>query len=92
MKFRILFHPCTQLPREAKSLSLFVSGLNLHHVPYCVCKHGWLLQLEDLKRSPDLLNIVKIGHGQLRLIIKKYFVLPYMGIVAILVKYHIYIY
>ena len=30
-------------------------------------------------RSPDLLNNVKIGHGQLRLIIQTYFVLPYMG-------------
>ena len=48
--------------------------------------------LEDLKRSPDLLNNVKIGHGQLRLIIQTYFVLPYMGMVAILVKYHIYMY
>ena len=27
-------------------------------------------RLEDLKRSPDLLNNVKIGHGQLRLIIQ----------------------
>ena len=39
-------------------------------------------QLEDLKvlkRSPDLLNNVKIGQGQLRLIIQTYFVLPYMG-------------
>ena len=40
------------------------------------------LELEDLKvlkRSPDLLNNVKIGQGQLRLIIQTYFVLPYMG-------------
>ena len=39
-------------------------------------------KLEDqkvLKHSPDLLNNVKIGHGQLRLIIQTYFVLPYMG-------------
>ena len=53
------------------------------------------LRLEDLKvlkRSPDLLNNVIIGHCQLRLIIQTYFVLPYMGMVAILVKYHIYIY
>ena len=53
------------------------------------------LKLEDLKvlkRSPDLLNNVKIGHYQLRLIIQTYFGLPYMGMVAILVKYHIYIY
>ena len=39
-----------------------------------------------LKRSLDLLNNVKIGQGQLRLIIETYFVLPYMGVVAILVK------
>ena len=42
-------------------------------------------KLEDLKRSPDLLYNVKVGHGQLRLIIQTYFVLPYMGMVAILV-------
>ena len=41
-----------------------------------------LIKLEDLKvlkRSPDLLNNVKIGQGQLRLIIQTYFVIPYMG-------------
>ena len=35
--------------------------------------HADNLKLEDLKvlkRSPDLLNNVKIGHGQLRLIMK----------------------
>ena len=56
---------------------------------------GVKMKLEDLKvlkRSPDLLNNVKIGHNQLRLIIQTYFGLPYMGIVVILVKYHIYIY
>ena len=39
-------------------------------------------ELEDLKvlkRSPDLLNNVKIGKGQLRLIIQTKYVLPYMG-------------
>ena len=51
-----------------------------------------MLKLEDLKRSPDLLKNVKIGHGQLRLFIQTNFVLPYMGMVAILVKYHIYFY
>ena len=48
-----------------------------------------LLKLEDpkvLKRSPDLLNNVKICHGQLRYIIKTYFILPCMGVVAILVR------
>ena len=38
-----------------------------------------LEDLEVLKHSPDLLNNVKIGQGQLRLIIQTYFVLPYMG-------------
>ena len=39
-----------------------------------------LEDLKDLKRSPYLLNNVKIGQGQLRLIIQTYFVvLPYMG-------------
>ena len=40
------------------------------------------LKLEDLKvlkRSPDLINNVKIGQGQLRLIIQTYFVLPDIG-------------
>ena len=40
------------------------------------------MKLEDLKvlkRSPDLLNNVKIGQGQFRLITQTYFVLPYMG-------------
>ena len=40
------------------------------------------LKLEDLKvlkRSPDLLNNVKIGQGQLMDIIQTDFVLPYMG-------------
>ena len=32
-----------------------------------------------LKRSPDLLNNVKIGQGQLSHIIQTYFVFPYMG-------------
>ena len=42
--------------------------------------------LKALKCSPDLLNNVKIGQGQLRFIIETYFVLPYMGVVANLVK------
>ena len=36
-----------------------------------------------LKRLSDLLNNVKIGQCQLRLIIQTYFVLPYIGMVAI---------
>ena len=35
--------------------------------------------MKVLKRSPDLLNNVKIGQGQLRLIIQTYLLLPYMG-------------
>ena len=38
-----------------------------------------LEDLKVLKRSPDLLNNVQIGQGQLRLIIQTYFVLSYMG-------------
>ena len=48
-----------------------------------------IYKLEDpkvLKRSPDLLNNVKIGQGLLSLIIETYFVLPYMEVAAILVK------
>ena len=47
-------------------------------------------KLEDLKvlrRSPDLLNNVKIGQGQLQLTNnEKNFVLPHIGVAAILVK------
>ena len=39
-----------------------------------------------MERSPDLLNNVKVSQGQLRLIIETCFVLPYMRVVAILVK------
>ena len=45
-------------------------------------------KLEDLKvlrRSPDLINNVKIGQG-FTAYNKTYFVIPYMGVVAILVK------
>ena len=49
-----------------------------------------IMELEDLKvlrRSPDLLNNVKIGQGQLQLIMKQFFfVLPHIGVAAILVK------
>ena len=37
--------------------------------------------LKVLKRSPDLLDNLKIGQGQLRLIIEIYFVLPYIGVI-----------
>ena len=39
-----------------------------------------------MKHSPDFLNNVKTGQGQLIFIIQTYFVLPYMGMVAIFVK------
>ena len=45
-------------------------------------------KLEDLKvlrRSPDLINNVKIGQG-FTAYNKTYFVIPYMGVAAILVK------
>ena len=51
-----------------------------------------IIKLEDLKvlrRSPDLLNNVKIGQGQLQLIREQilfYHVWPIMGVAAILVK------
>ena len=47
-----------------------------------------ILKLEDLKvlrRSHDLFNNVKIGQG-FTAYDKTYFVLPYMGVAAILVK------
>ena len=37
------------------------------------------MDLVVLKRSPDLLNNVKVGQGQHRLTIQTYFVLPNMG-------------
>ena len=45
-----------------------------------------LEDLKGLKRSSDLLNNVKIGQRQLRLITETYFVLPYLGVAVILVK------
>ena len=53
-------------------------------------RDDWIGRLEDLKvlrRSPDLLNNVKIGQGQLQLIMEQIFVLPYMGVADILVKW-----
>ena len=46
---------------------------------------GELEDLKVLRRSPDLFNNVKIGQG-FTAYNKTYFVLPYMGIAAILVK------
>ena len=42
----------------------------------------WMLKLEDLKvlrRSPDLLHNVKIGQGQLHLIMKQFFCFTIYG-------------
>ena len=53
-------------------------------------RDDWIGRLEDLKvlrRSPDLLNNVKIGQGQLQLIMEQIFVLPYMGVAEISVKW-----
>ena len=67
----------------------------LKHIDQFLCSplirplHADNLKLEDLKvlkRSPDLLNNVKIGHGQLRLIMKYIFLYHILGVVAILVK------
>ena len=38
------------------------------------------VKLEDLRRSPDLFNNVKIGQGQLLLKVKHIFVLTHMGL------------
>ena len=54
---------------------------------FTVCSGG-IKKLEDLKvlrRSPDLINNVKIGQG-FTAYNKTYFVIPYMGVAAILVK------
>ena len=45
-----------------------------------------LEDLEVLRRSPDLLNNVKIGQGQLQLIMEQILFLPYREVAAILVK------
>ena len=47
---------------------------------------GKLEDLKVLRRSPDLFNNVKIGQG-FTAYNKTYFVLPYMGITSILVKW-----
>ena len=55
---------------------------------FAFCVLSSHVQLEDLKvlrRSPDLFNNVKIGQGFMANN-KTHFVLPYMGVAAILVK------
>ena len=51
--------------------------LNIIAVMKC---EGYITKLEDLKvlrRSPDLLNNVKVGQGQLQLIMEQILFLPY---------------
>ena len=65
--------------------------LTARHTWFARTKHVRFKQdeLEDLnalKRSPDLLYDVKIGQGQIRLIIETNVALLYMGNLAILVK------
>ena len=50
-----------------------------------VCFSNKLEDLKVLRRSPDLFNYVKIGQD-LMAYNKTYFVIPYMGVAAILVK------
>ena len=55
---------------------LFKASLTILHTATVSQKKVGLAKLEDLKvlkRSPDLLNNVKIGQGQLRLILQTYF-------------------
>ena len=60
------------------ALSDFIDSLNI----LLGCTSLKLEDLKVLKSSPDLLNNVKISHGQSRLIIQTYFVLPHMGMEA----------
>ena len=45
----------------------------------CLEVNSKLEDLKVLRRSPDLLNNVKIGQGKLQLIMEQFF-LPYMGL------------
>ena len=65
-------------------------GTSLDPLPHMLYLEHCIIfyKLEDLKvlrRSPDLFNNVKIGQG-FRAYNKTCFVLPYMGVAAILVK------
>ena len=65
LKIKILYIPKTCLPMKMWN-GMFI----IHENNFFL--HTDKLQLEDLKvlkRSPDLINNVKIGQGQLRLII-----------------------
>ena len=62
-------------------------------LPGSILQYFWpalmIMQLEDLmvlRRSPDLINNVKKGQG-FKAYNETYFVLPYMGVAAILVKW-----
>ena len=57
---------------------LFEHSTCMRHIVNLYCYE--LKKLEDLKvlrRSPDLLNNVKIGHGQLQLLMEQILFLPY---------------
>ena len=59
------------------NFALFSGGLVVDSSGMILAQNILREKLEDLKvlkRSPDLLNNVKIGYGQLRLIIQTYFV------------------
>ena len=70
---------------STKQLGMYVSSGGFR--PNCFIFMGYL-RLEDLKvlrRSPDLFNNVKLGQG-FTARNKTYFVIPYIGVAAILVK------
>ena len=70
---------CPMISKYGPSLSKAVGPVD---PSFLVEKKSHFNKLEDkkvLRHSPDLLNNVRIGQGQLRLIIQTYFVLQYMG-------------
>ena len=72
----------------SKWASFLVNYISVvHEVLNRYSKVNIIVKLETLKVSSDLLYNVKKGQGQLRLIIEAYFVLPYVGVAAILVKW-----
>ena len=97
----IKFNTLLKLITKARlSNNCFKFKLNHHkiQVPVCLVAEVFVnnqllvfvikFKLEDLKvlrRSPDLFDNVKIGQGQIQLIIKHILLNPYMGVAAILV-------
>ena len=73
---------------EARTRGPSVSSQALYHCApsrFTVESKKKLEDLKVLRRSPDLFHNVKIGQG-FTAYNKTYFVLPYMGVAAILVK------